>query len=361
MTIKFMVWNMEWMNDLFINVGTIHQFKSPRSKIRGGHSVQQRVDDLTEVINQIGPDLILVTEAPNTQGEFHRFFDRNAKKSQFKPLQGQWATHLQPTHGSSQAIGVACRIDKDLFQKDPIADLRRPTDPCSCPFQVDVDGDGIEEVYKFTRQPLYVEIRPKVDPSFHVLGVHLKSKGVFNAMEWSKMWRRADGNRQRIVAEAMQLRKTLIEPCLKQGDTGLLVCGDVNDGPGMDASEWKLRVSGVERLMGSVWRPEFVLFNALFDSLSDAKRAKEDVTSLSTTRFKDPILNDQYLKVWIDHLLYSVPRDRQQWVSGASIVKDLSANGETKPIWRLFPGASDHQPIVATLDPTALAGQDKGD
>ncbi len=34
--------------------------------------------------------------------------------------------------------------------------------------------------------------------------------------------------------------------------------GDINDGPGLDASEKRLYGSGIERLMGTVWTPECV-------------------------------------------------------------------------------------------------------
>jgi len=45
-----------------------------------------------------------------------------------------------------------------------------------------------------------------------------------------------------------------------------LVCGDINDGPGLDASEKRFFGSRIGRLIGTVWKPEMCLRNALFDS-----------------------------------------------------------------------------------------------
>ena len=85
----------------------------------------------------------------------------------------------------------------------------------------------------------------------------------------------------------------------------LIVCGDINDGPGLDASERRLFGSGIERLMGIIWRPQFCFGNALFDTLKPKDKEELDFSSIHTTSFKDPIFNGVYQKEWIDHILYS--------------------------------------------------------
>ena len=245
---------------------------------------------ITDVINALAPDIVVVVEAPNRQTELDHFFG-SRRNSGFGQLNGSWRTHLQATHGSSQAIGIAWRTDTGFLDDDSIADLRSKNDACTRQFLIDVDGDGVREAYRFARQPLYVEVTPskgKGNP-FHVLGVHLKSKGVFTALEWGARWRRAEGNRRRIVAEALRLRRALIEPHLQAGKVPLLVCGDINDGPGMDVGESKLRNSGIECLMGSVWRPRLVLRNAGFDQLGDKKKKNEDFGQLATRVLQIPL------------------------------------------------------------------------
>ena len=341
--LKFVVWNMEWMNNLFIPNDERPANNKPA--FRKNDKVDKRVQDLIGVLNSIEPDIVVVVEGPSSPDELELFFKK-------KSLQGKWKTHLQPS-GSSQAIGIACRTDKEKFREPVIESFDTRTYPAFNDFEMDVDTDGVKELYKFTRRPLYVKVLPTNGKPFCVLGLHLKSKGIFNALEWSMWWRKADGNRRRILAEASQIRKKFIEPYLQNEETRntpLLVCGDVNDGPGMDASERKFAASGIERLMGSVWKPNLILRNALFESLCKDSRKNEDFSSLSTTRFEDPIFSSTYHKVWIDHIMYSNHKQKDvPWVRGAKIHKSVEVKGEKKMIWNAFPNASDHQPVEATL------------
>ena len=337
--LKFVVWNMEWLNDLF-DAGPKCLPDDQRTQHNKRMAVAQRREDLIGVLNHIDPDIVVIIEGPNNPDELQFFF-------QTKSLRGDWETDLQPS--GAQSIGIACRTDTRKFETQAIHGYNKKESTAFKPFTLDVDVDGVKEVYEFSRWPLYAEVRPKDGQRFRVLGLHLKSKGIFDALGWSAWWRKADANRRKILAEANQVRKAFIEPYFRNEQTReipLLVCGDINDGPGMDASERKLGASGIERLMGSVWKPTLVLRNALFDALQQEDQIKEDFRSLSTTRFKDPIINNTYHRVWIDHILYSNPAGSDPWVHGARIVKTVTND---EKIWKEFPKASDHQPVVATL------------
>jgi len=130
----------------------------------------------------------------------------------------------------------------------------------------------------------------------------------------------------------------------------LIVCGDINDGPGFDASEMKLQSSGIERLMGSIWHPHLCLFNAIFDTLEEKKQKTLDFSSLYTASFADPIFNHTYRRSWIDHILYS-GKDKQ-WISDATIVHDMQSGN---PIYRDFPKASDHHPVTCMIESDNLS------
>jgi hypothetical protein len=91
------------------------------------------------------------------------------------------------------------------------------------------------------------------------------------------------------------LRLGFLDPYLTDDETKsipLIVCGDINDGPGLDASEKRLFGSAIERLMGMVWKPELCLHNALFDTLKDKDKANLNFSRIHTTSFKDPIFNN---------------------------------------------------------------------
>lgn len=337
-TLKFVLWNMEWMNDLFgpndgpavFRPDNERPFHTPEATVR------QRRDDLSGVLDELAPDLVVVVEGPNRTEELQLFFDQD--------VQGEWKTQVQPSKGQSQNIGVAVRIDRNTFRETPLKFHDTSNIEEFGNFAADVDDDGIEEEFHFERRPLYVEIYPAGGKAFRILGLHLKSKGIFSAYEWSKWWQIADANRHKILAQAAQLRLRFLDPYLTDAQTKdipLIVCGDINDGPGLDASEKRLFGSGIERLMGSMWKPDLCLGNALFDALKPTDQENLNFERIATTRFQDPIFNNTWHNEWIDHILYSRFVD-PMFVGSAQVHAQMS---DGRPIWQKYKHASDHYPV----------------
>lgn len=341
---KLVVWNMEWMNDLFGPNTEPPAFRAddevpihhPRATVR------QRRNDLAGVLGELAPEIVVVVEGPNRSDELQLFFDED--------VEGEWSTVVQYSKGQSQNLGLAVRRDGGKFADPPFDYTDTNNVGAFDPFAVDTDDDEIVEQYRFERRPLYVEIRPAVGGRFRILGLHLKSKGIFAAFEWSKWWLMADANRRKLLAQASQLRLNFLDPYLTDPQTRsipLIVCGDINDGPGLDASEKRLFGSAVERLMGTVWRPNLCLGNALFDTLKDEDKNSLDFSPIVTTSFKDPIFENTYHREWIDHVLYT--QAPNSWVTSAR-VHDTMADGAR--IWEKYPHASDHFPISVTVTRT---------
>jgi hypothetical protein len=357
-TIRFGVWNMEWMNDLFTDGPA---FKADNARVRGPNptmgrdepTVRHRRDSLSGVIDDIDLDALMVVEGPNKASELQLFFDTD--------VTGTWVCDVQPTKGGSQIIGLAVRTDKGLFADNPFERfhigkgqggeserLSKATDD----FVFDTDDDEIQELHKFERNPLYAEIRLSDGKRFRVVGLHLKSKGIFKSYEWLKWWSRADANRKKIIAQCTRLRMQFLDHYLTEDATKaipLIICGDINDGPGQDASERRIGASGIERLMGTVWKPALCLGNALYDALDPDDRWAIDLSSIYTTSFRDPIFHT-YLKVWIDHILYSRNRPGP-WI-GKGRVHHLMSDG--KKMWEKYPFASDHFPVTVEIDTDGL-------
>ena len=363
---KIGVWNMEWLNDLFLKNNQGPTFKQDTTKVKGPHpdgkrddpTVAQRLDILGRGLAALDVDVLVVVEGPDRTEELSMLMDRIAP--------GEWECFIQqskspngPQPGSGswssqQCVGVAVRVDRlpfapgamtafDAMEKDAGLIFE-----ASEPFFMDTGQDKVTEWYRFERRPAYVELTCTDGAKARVLGLHLKSKGIFSAHEWAKWWALADANRERLVAQCRRMREAFITPYLRGEDTAqipLIVAGDINDGPGFDASEAKLKASGVETLMGSVWAPEFTLGNALFDSLKEKDRERMRLESLATTRFGDPIFNGVYHKVWIDHILYS-RNTPKPFVTEADIVHRIE-DGQNTPFYR----AADHYPITAMVEP----------
>ena len=342
MPVTILVWNMEWMNDLFVPDSQAAAWRpdAEAPQHSSGTTVRERRNHLSGVLNDLHPDIVVGVEGPNRSGEFQLFFNDD--------VQGTWSCWIQPSPGQSQCVGVAVRTDTGRFQNPAFNSFDTVQNPVFDPFLEDTDEDSVKEQHSFERRPLYVEIRPQQGTASRILGLHLKSKGIFNALEWSRWWTQSEGNRRKLLAQATHLRLAFIEPYLTDPATQnipLIVCGDINDGPGLDAAEKRLFGSAVERLMGSVWRPHLALGNAVFDSLTAAKQAGLDFSDVATTSFKDPIFNNVYQREWIDHLLYS--RQAQAgWVSNG-LIRDTMPNGQK--IWNAYRHASDHYPITADI------------
>lgn len=347
--IKLALWNAEWFNELFTGAPPVFKHDDDR-----GYMTRQKIGDrrrdLTGVINDIEAHIWVIVEGPNQSSELQLFFDHPG-------VDGIWQCVVQPA--GAQSVGLAVRIDTGLFEDQAFdwydiknsqeaETLRKATDE----FRMDTDGDGLDEFHKFERRPLYASINLIDGKKFRVVGLHLKSKGIFGALEWSKWWATADGNRKKIVAQCHQIRTKFLNEYLISDETKdipLIVCGDINDGPGFDTSEMKLNASGIERLMGSIWHPKLCLGNAIFDTLSEKDKKELDFASLYTASFSDPIFNNVYRRSWIDHILYS--RREEQWISEADIILKMSSG---IPIYKAFPKASDHMPVICTINTEKL-------
>jgi endonuclease/exonuclease/phosphatase family metal-dependent hydrolase len=338
-TIKFLCWNVEWMNDLF-TAGTTGPAAFRPDAEKPQHNtdttVKTRREHLSGVLTDLVPDVVVVCEGPSRKEELKLFFDTD--------VPGTWQVDLQRSPAQSQNIGIAVRTDTGKFVAPILQVHDTVSDKRFDPFLVDTDSDDVLEQHKFERRPLFASVSPAGGAPFTVLGLHLKSKGIFDALEWSRWWDTADANRKKILAQATQIRLKFLEPFLSDPATAnapLIVCGDINDGPGLDASERRLFGSGIERLMGIIWRPQFCLGNALFDTLKQKDKEELDFSSVHTTSFKDPIFNGVYQKEWIDHILYS-RNQAGTWVTGAQVHSKMP---DGTAIYTKYKHASDHYPV----------------
>lgn len=337
--LKVMVWNMEWMNDLFAGNGLFRP-DAEKTQHMTSATVKQRREALSLVIKELDPDLLMVVEGPNETAEWQLFLDTD--------LPGKWQGYIQKSPGMSQCIGLAVRTDTGKFAVTSFQAFDTLAMPAFQPWQVDMEDDGISEVYKFERSPLYAEIVTADNKRLRLLGLHLKSKLVASALEWSRWWENADANRRKIFAQASRIRQSFLDAYLTDAATAqipLIVGGDINDGPGMDTSERKIMGSGIERLMGSVWFPQLTLGNALFESLKPSDQRQLRFDKIATTSFADPIFNGTYHSEWIDHLLYS-RHPAGNWVQQAIAHKDMPQGSIRRAPYKF---ASDHYPITAQV------------
>ncbi|MBM9593113.1 hypothetical protein [Roseitranquillus sediminis] len=353
---------MHWLQDLFARAADGTPVLKPGDmRVRGPSprgrndlpTVSERLDLIARGLSDLDPDVIVVMEGPSDTEKLQLLMNTVSG--------GVWECHVQrsrfpsspggPTLDSSQCVGIAVRTDTGRLATVPlvpfevespaIGDLHEATEP----FFLDFGREQITEWFRFERRPLYVEVRPNVGAPIRLLGLHLKSKGIFGAIEWSRWWQIAEAHRARLLALCRHLRRRFIDMYLAHAatrDIPLIVCGGINEGPGFGLAEMQLRNSGVQEMMGSIWRPDLILGNALFDALQgDSAPTFED---LWTVEFPDPIFEETRHRVWTDHLLYS-RNVRSDWISDARILRSTCQGTP-------FSEISDHCPVRALIDTT---------
>ena len=94
MQLRLLLWNMEWLNDLFVAGNGPAAFRPDGEKPAygtGSVTVRKRRNDVSAVIRELEPDIVEVVEAPNRNEELDLFF-----RTDVGP---EWRTFLQPTSG----------------------------------------------------------------------------------------------------------------------------------------------------------------------------------------------------------------------------------------------------------------------
>lgn len=289
------------------------------------------------VINSVDPDLIAIQEGagmPEMRDFFHRL------------VNGDW--RILRGSGGGQALVVAARLDRGVSAAEPGPETAGAID-LTLPFKADVNADLLIDDVDFARQPQVVSITAH-GHSFMVLNNHLKSKYVQNGPALYKaggtdrltFFAEALKARRRISAEAFRIRAFLDEVILADPDARVIATGDLNDGEGADFFEANfLTHSVVDRIFGSVFRPERQLTHTLFES---------NVTDY-TARFYD-FITDEIKELVIDHIGLSPAICRDWDWQGRVAVVEYAAQIRNDPSLnerdRL---PSDHRPVIVEILP----------
>ena len=172
-------------------------------------------------------------------------------------------------------------------------------------WDADVDGDEVLEPYGFTRTPLVVDGETAEGP-LRIAVMHTKSK--FVSLDQQAMWnnpaRRAEyitgalKNRRRISAEAMRVRRYLDSLYEQDPLMRVVVCGDLNDGPGTDFFERHYLTHGVaDMISGSIYYPERGYGHCVIGHV-----AADDTWTAEFDDFVDGVVGRRIL---LDHILVS--------------------------------------------------------
>lgn len=337
---RLMAYNIEWFDKLVADGNTLRTDDDARARLRA----------IAEVIGLIDPDLIGITEAPNTT-------TTSDDRETVAALEGFAAAHGLRTRTaltgyiSDGAQEIALLYDPDVLSAahDPGGRSgARDNPPFDAEFRVDSDADRIDEVYRHYRPPLEARVtRADGGDPFWIMVVHAKSKGIFNAMDKVHFDRRSDRNRRKLFAECTSIRARVEE--WQAAGRDIVVMGDINDGPGFDYYEGRFGRSAVELIMGDLFRPEAILANRV--GLPKWGRFGWEP---STARFRDQFTGD-LVNALIDHIMATprlAPLDGTRrarvWNPWQDAEIGELPEAERARLQDIFDRASDHMPV--TLD-----------
>lgn len=336
MQLKLAVYNMEWMKDLFHKDGSPKRWDSPDEKTRR-HG--ERSAYLAEVIRVIDPDILCIVEGPNTlkdqsitaSRQLEAWCDLHGLDSDYKAVHGISSSGLQE-------LCALYKSSKVRLFHDPENDKRR--NPFNLPFLVDTVESLIKEQYKHYRPPFEISVCEPGSEGIErarIIVAHTKSKGIFDAVDWARFEQLSERNRRKLYAECYSIR----ERCDQYFDVNpaqkVIVCGDINDGFGVDYYERRFQRSAVEILLGNVWDPAKILNHIL----PKPKLGKYGWKP-SSSRFKDRITGDTF-NVLIDHILVS-----QNVVTSSGIVWNPYMEDtppQVESIKKALKKGSDHFPV----------------
>ena len=337
---KFATYNVEWFSGLFGEDGRLlhNQDWSSRRDV----TKSRQLDAISQVLRAIDADCVLIVEAPDTS----RNRSTEASLLAFaKHYQLRLNTVLTGfLNDTQQEIALFYDNTKMTARHDPQG-TDDPTEAAprfDTAFHKDVDVDDAPEIHTFSKPPLEADITLASGRKLRLMGVHIKSKAPHGAKNRDDEVRISIANRRKQLAQTLWLRRR-VEAHLSAGDD-VMVLGDFNDGPGLDAYEKLFGHSSVEVVLGAN-SPEPM---TLFDPHAVARLDPRETWSPSTARF---YLHHQkrYLNALLDFIMVSKGiRDRGPvWKIWHPF--DDPECFDAKKIQSALLDASDHFPVTLDL------------
>ena len=247
--LRFATYNVEWFNALFDNRGNL--LEDREYSARYNITRAEQIGSLAIVFTALDADGVMIIEAPDT----------NHRRSTVRALES-FAQKFD-LRCRKAVIGFASETEQEiafLYNPDRLTVLHDPQgEPApshglagaprfDTARRADLDSDGVEDVVRFSKPPLELAVETKDGLRLRIIGVHAKSKTPHGQVTPEEFTRISIENRRKQLAECLWLRARA-ESHLAAGEN-LIVLGDFNDGPGLDAYEKLFGHSGIEIMMG---------------------------------------------------------------------------------------------------------------
>ncbi len=252
--LRLATYNVEWFNALFDDTGHMLADSNPSARYRISRAEQ--LGALGIVFTALDADGVMIIEGPDT----------NARRSSVTALE-RFAQNFglrarRAIHGfaSDTEQEICFLYDPDFLspRHDAKGDPAGKKGSRHAPrfdgtYRYDLDTDRTEDLIRFSKPPLELEVTGPSGLKLRLIGVHAKSKAPHGAVGREEVLRLSIENRRKQLAQCIWIRAR-VEEHLARGDN-LVVMGDFNDGPGLDEFEKLFGHSGVEIVLGTTAPP----------------------------------------------------------------------------------------------------------
>jgi hypothetical protein len=295
---RIATYNVEWFASLFDDSDRLHD--DTEESGRWGVTRTQQTAALGRVFQALDADAIMVIEAPDA-GRGHSTTAALEHFASRFDLRAQCAV-MGFANDTRQEIALLYDPAVLTARHDPKGVASGPEGAPGAPsfdgvLRIDLDIDATEDRVVFSKPPLELALETRSGFSFCMIGAHLKSKAPHGARDDTHAMQIAIANRRKQLAQAIWLRRR-IDTHLVAGSP-LLVLGDLNDGPGLDAFEDLFGRSSVEVVLGTQGA------HPLYDPHA-ARALGQRLGAMPTTSRFWIRQEERYLQALLDYVMVSV-------------------------------------------------------
>ncbi|MBO9397592.1 endonuclease [Shimia sp. R9_2] len=339
---RIATYNVEWFSSLFDEDNRL--LRDDEASGRQGVSRAAQIEALGRVFTEMDADAVMVVEAPD-QGR------RRDTVAALEHFAGQFQLRARKAimgfaNTTQQEIALLFDPAALVPMHDPRGAEAGPDGAVGAPrfdgaMRIDLDVDAREDLVRFSKPPLELDVTTAKGRTFRMIGAHLKSKAPHGARGDDEVMRISIANRRKQLAQAIWLRRR-IEEDLAAGDDVILL-GDLNDGPGLDEFEHLFGYSSVEILIG----PEDGA--RMFDPHAQDALRHPLAAQASTARFHIE-RQGRYLSALLDYVMISegLRNARPKWRIWHPF--EDHACWQNAPLREALLAASDHFPVVLDID-----------
>ena len=321
--LKITTWNTEWLNNCFKN-----------NQPKPDEKYQSQLTQLGAGVDDLSPDVLILQEGPNEYAEMQAFLDGFVTEP-YIPIRAALRDKNPVTgkkYGDTQLNWI-------LYKNNgKISHTSMQNTETSGPFmdwKATIHPDIGEEQFFHHRLPVEIDLTYNdgnvTSKPIKIIGVHPKSKKASDEPG------SAEENRRILLAQAIDIRNYIDFLLDKDSKKHIMICGDMNDGIGLDPFEYHLGGDFASIVTGSVRKPYQVFTNACANQIIENIELPGTHHSLT---FRE---GNKTRKLLIDHLLFSPS------FKSSSIVLDENSGKIRNDILHAHPKASDHAPVEASI------------